>query len=365
MFYKKLPKAIKEKFEGFYDNRKHSIKAHTDYFNENVNKYFYRAQEILVNNKNKHFNFVQKNKKYKYEDYFMYLEQEGNLIILYKYYLNKLSGLIFYDISDESQYAYVQAQFKMTGINMMLDPSNITGMGYYNKWNVFYDHKQLLTDKESIRILKSVPKLKYIPIEKLIQVNYYHLLNASSELLNHWEILLKIGAYRVSSDLHINRESLDINYFRLFKDQLKNNVSVSGLNNLIKLEIENNKDIEIKTLNKNIEQIISERTNIWKYSNYIFKLPEDIEEIKEESEVLKHCLYSSRNLYFKEDKLIVLMRKKNDVDTPFYTIEINSNGLEQVRTTNNQTNQEVREIATEWYRKYFDEINDYIVEQRN
>lgn len=360
MFYKNLPNELFKKFDGFYEKRKHSLKNHEMFFKSQEDKYFYKAQEIMLKHQNKHIKFLNKNKRFDYENNFQYIEREENILILYTYYQTMLSAILFYDLTNEEQHAYVKQQFKLTGITMMLQASTSRHMSYNDHWNVFYNHKQRLVDENTIETLKGVSKYKYIPIEKLPYINLYNIIDANKDTLHHWELLIKMNAKRLASQLVLNRRTLEKEHYRLVRSILKTNPTYNQVYNLIAPSSPKKKKTKY-TIEKIIKNNNKFKINTWKFEDYIFKLPESVEEVKKEGERLNHCIYSNRNNYFKSGIAIIFMRKTNDPKEPFFTLEITNGGIKQIRTTNNQTKPEITAIANEWFNSYQSEIQRAIV----
>jgi len=80
---------------------------------------------------------------------------------------------------------------------------------------------------------------------------------------------------------------------------------------------------------------------------YIIVVPEKIEDIIKEGRVLGHCLDSS-NIYFdriqRRESYIVFLRKKEDPEQPYYTLEIEPGGAtRQKRTVGDKQNKDFEE----------------------
>src|SRR5690625_1929006 len=204
MFYSKLPREAVKAFDKAYShyvNPKQATKVHEPEFKKEEDKFFYQANEELYNGNNKHLDYVLKNQKYSYDNNFTYLEKLKDWIVLKRYSGKMLTHILYINLETKELYGYWNIEFKKTGVNIMVDLNTKYSMGYYNGWDAIYNDAQRLRDKESIEILKSIDKFKYLPIEKFNKINYFILLDATESMINNYEVLLKFGANRVATDL--------------------------------------------------------------------------------------------------------------------------------------------------------------------
>lgn len=363
-FYSKLPKkavtALDEAYSKYKDINRIQ-KAHAKDFKKEEDKYFYEANRELYEGNNKYLNFIKKNKKYDYDDTFSYLEQKANTIILRTYYLNNLDHILYIDLNNNKTYGYWARRFKQTNVVLMVDLSTSYNMFYNDGWGVVYSHNQRLIDKESIKILKSIEKFKYLPIELFDKINYYMLLNATKKQIHHYELLLKQGAIRIATQLMLKNRELSILEYRKYKDIIKANRSFKYLVDKItddhNEEIKKRKRITKRITNKKIDKYLStlpKRVQTkWKYKDYVIFIPKSLDEVKKESETLKHCLYSSKDIYLKNmiqrKNIILFLRKQNKIEDPFFTIEIKGDSIQQVRTYQNETSSKISKVVNEWF----------------
>lgn len=96
----------------------------------------------------------------------------------------------------------------------------------------------------------------------------------------------------------------------------------------------------------NICQSIKEK---YSYGNEKFTIivPDKVEDIIHEGEVLKHCV-GSHDIYFdriqNHETYIVFLRHTEELDKPYYTLEIEPNGtIRQKRTTGDKQNEDIEE----------------------
>lgn len=78
-------------------------------------------------------------------------------------------------------------------------------------------------------------------------------------------------------------------------------------------------------------------------------VPKRIEDILEDSNELNHCVSRSPDRYFERiqnrESYILLLRKSNNLDKPYYTLEVEPNGtVRQTRTKHNTQGKDIKEI---------------------
>lgn len=367
MFYSKLPKEAVKAFDKAYShyvNPKQATKVHEPEFKKEEDKFFYQANEELYNGNNKHLNYVLKNQKYSYDNNFTYLEKLEDWIVLKRYSKKMLTHILYINLETKEVYGYWNVGFKQTGVNIMVDLNTKYSMGYYNGWDAIYNDAQRLRDKESVEILKSIDKYKYLPIEKFNKINYFILLDATESMINNYEVLLKFGANRVATDLMLQKNYMDKEYFKKYRKQLKENRSLSYINRLIEKENQKIEELKEKAKEKSINDYLTEVNNkhnvTWQYKDFIIRVPSDIDDVKKEASELNHCLYSQRDRYFKKmmkkENILLFMRKIDKQDDPYYTIEIVGDEIVQVRTENNKTNEKVISLVSEWFTSKKNEV---------
>lgn len=85
-----------------------------------------------------------------------------------------------------------------------------------------------------------------------------------------------------------------------------------------------------KAYQKRIKQVMKFEQEI---DEFVFLVPKDLQEIINEGCSLHHCVGSSRYLeeHSKGKTNIIFIRKKEDVETPFFTLEYQNNQVEQVQ----------------------------------
>ncbi|MGE4321023.1 MAG: hypothetical protein AB7E61_06225, partial [Acholeplasmataceae bacterium] len=241
-FYSFLPQVQVDKLNNFYINNPHLYKAHYNdiqdkwYGNDDVTR---KANEYL-NQEFKHEKWLKENIKYRYDQFFMYVELWNDyFVILYYEKWGKrfqLARIMFIDTLTEEEFAFGYGKFK-TALLMMLPAETIKFDRYVTAYDKFYNHYQRLQHPDTIKLIKSFDKFKYLPIEKLTKINYFKLLNAASPALYQYELLIKIGATRLASDLLMNRQLWNKEKINRFKDKLKKNHTLEYYENIINAEI--------------------------------------------------------------------------------------------------------------------------------
>lgn len=102
-----------------------------------------------------------------------------------------------------------------------------------------------------------------------------------------------------------------------------------------------------------VDKIISGFSGKYAYSGkkYCVVEPRNIEEILDDSKTLSHCVANTPERYFdrinRNESYILFLRKTNEPDVPYYTIEIEPNAtVRQIRTKYNCQGSEIDELKT-------------------
>lgn len=117
-----------------------------------------------------------------------------------------------------------------------------------------------------------------------------------------------------------------------------------------------------------IDEICEEIRKKYAYSEkkYLIVVPERIEDIIREGEILGHCLHSS-DRYFERiqtrESYIVFLRKTEEPDKPYYTLEIEPDGTaRQKRTAGDKQNADLEE-AKSFIRRWQQEVQKRLTEE--
>jgi len=111
---------------------------------------------------------------------------------------------------------------------------------------------------------------------------------------------------------------------------------------------------ESKSKTKNIQRQVIKTLFKYRYANadYIITPANSVKDLLDESRELNHCVRTYASRYAKGETAIFLIRKRNDVLTPFYTLELKNNKIEQVRGKNNcDPIEEVKKFVMNWAKK--------------
>lgn len=366
-FYSDVTEKLKKQLDKFYKEKPHLLKVHEKDFLNEKDEYFLKANEILYNYQNKHYNFVKKNHKYNYDSQFMHIEfdEDTNIIILYLvnvFFKNPVQRIMFIDPKANEYWGYSLHNWKSSNVKIMLDINKNYSMSFYTGWEMLYNHQQRLFDPESIKTLKRLKRFKYIPLEKFEKVNWWLLLDATEKQLHHYEILLKFGARKAATELMLSRKIMPTEKFKMYKNELKKNRSYLGLerkNQKIIIDIEKrNKKQRFKNLVLELESTDKIKFDLGKY---VLMTSNDFDEWKKEAKELNHCLTSNYGETYVEphvsgEKTIMFLRKKNEIDQPFYTVELDFDEVRQVRTRNNKTNPKITDLVENFFIKNKDKI---------
>ena len=133
------------------------------------------------------------------------------------------------------------------------------------------------------------------------------------------------------------------------KDLKKAHDNAVELLNQLKIE---QKRKENEKLQQEYEETLVKRLKLERVvGNYEFKIPRDIIEIIQEGKALHHCVGGSHYIerHSKGQTTIVFVRKKNDTETPFYTLEYQKGHIVQLRGKRNQrASHEVETASEKW-----------------
>lgn len=355
-YYAFLPAAVAKQFDERYSKRpdfyNRDKKASEEWYgDESLNK---KANEYLVQQFPYHEWF---NENYKFQndrEQFSYLEKWGKwiVIIIGSIYGNKwyLERVLFYDPETEEHVGYALGLFKTIYLMIPAEHKR-NGTSWWTGYDTFYSQRQRLQHPDSTAILKSMDKYKYIPLEKFDKINYFHLLNATQEMVNNYEVLLKYGATKMATGLLMNRKMLQKKDFRMWKELLKKNRAYNYIDYYIQeaertdreMKESQKRKMELKDIDKKLQSM---KKLYFEYGKYILRMPESIDDMEYESKVLNHCLGKSMlkqysNSIVNGESLIMFLREKENPERPYFTIEIKGDQLIQCRTENNMVNQDV------------------------
>lgn len=324
---------------------------------EKDNPYIFKIAKYL---KNRTFKLDKKNYfKYERNNYQIIRRIDEGLLIL--------SGWIGYKIGDfetehliVDRFAYIHdsgniyhsifERLKGFGVWQPCRYNRRMGSGDYDR---FYNCKIAHHDKETMNILKSLDKFKYLDLDKIKHINPYEMLMArTDENIYQIELLQKAGMYKLASTYAFDRyTSNNINLENLKKHNKDfKDISYNQLLDRIHEEerARRRKEMEDRARIPELEKTYYE-DNYREYivGGFILKTPASKEDLKKEGETLKHCVERYHEDIVLGKTNIYFLRTTDKPDDPFYTVEIVNGELTQVRTTNNNTNQEITEKVKE------------------
>ena len=350
-------------FDKYYRENPHLYSRHEKWWNEEIARSD-EASEMVVKA------FEYRLRPFKYEQWpgieldtklnpphrFSYVEREGNLLTLaiYEHWNTKwrLWRVMFYKIDDGTYYAFAEGKYKNIGYMML--PADLVQFMYYTGHDSFYSYKHKSQHPDSIEALKSIDRFKYIPIERFERVNYFRLLNATTKTLYSWEILLKLGATKTASELLIDGQALTMDNFKKYKDLLMNNRSLRYAINVKPsiLAARERKQYEKRSIEEMNNKLKEKNQLTYEFEDFIIMTPKDFTEFQFESEKLNHCVgWNDRYLqrHVKGISMIFFMRRKEEPEEPFFTIEVNKEQVLQVQSTNHATDEVITELVKDWF----------------
>ena len=92
----------------------------------------------------------------------------------------------------------------------------------------------------------------------------------------------------------------------------------------------------------------------WENGEYLIRPAASQEELIAEGKALHHCVGGYASRMAKGETAIFLIRKKEEPDKPFYTLEWKNKQVVQCRTTNNQTytlDESVSAFVSDWVKR--------------
>ena len=94
-------------------------------------------------------------------------------------------------------------------------------------------------------------------------------------------------------------------------------------------------------------------------SKFIIVPPKRHNDVKNEGKILDHCVGTHAQSIATEETIILFVRKKEEPDKPFYTLNIDPKNYHQIQCRglrNCDTTKEVDHFLAEWRRKIIDPL---------
>ena len=117
-----------------------------------------------------------------------------------------------------------------------------------------------------------------------------------------------------------------------------------------------------------LEDIFQEIKPKYEFSDqeYTIRVPERIEEIILEGQILSHCVGDSERYWERieqRESYILFLRRTGETDKPFYTLEIEPNGtIRQKRTLGDEQKEDILQ-ASQFLKKWQKEIKNHLSEE--
>ena len=115
------------------------------------------------------------------------------------------------------------------------------------------------------------------------------------------------------------------------------------------------KIVKSKEKTDNIQKFVNDV--LWKYryadKDFIITPANSVQDLLEESKALNHCVRTYDNKYANRETAIFLIRSREDVLTPLYTLELRNNTIVQCRAKNNRDpSEEGKQFVMKWAKKF-------------
>ena len=347
-FYSEFPATLKSELSDFYKQKPHLLKVHEKRFKEKYyDEYIIKANEFAIRYAMfEHQEWLNANYKYQYDSKYMHVVREENLVFVPVYW-GTIWRLMIYELNTGKFFQYAVGKFT-EDIYLMLPADMVKFDAYTTGADAFYNINQRLQHPSTIEAIKSIPKFKYLPVDKFEKVNYFRLFQASDEMIYNYELLLKFGAFKAASELLYDGRILERSVFLEIKDTLQKNHSVYYGQRKKEKEIEK---MKINQLDVALQKM---KRFFYEYAGYIFRTPVAWGEFVNETKKLNHCV-GQNDKYIKKmvsgTSTIFFMRKKDMPDEPYYTVEIDGANVLQCQTTSHATDPKILQIVKEWNRE--------------
>jgi len=343
-------------FEKYYDIKPHLSKVHERHFKKNCNdEYLEFANRYHPSDYDEWVSSL--GKLYKYEkELYAKVDRQDNLIIVSYYNLmyqedsgkHYLFMRFIYDIETTSMYHYRMMSFKAFAYVLNKCDGEYR-FGGYTDMDRFYVQKQYALDEKSIHLLKSIEIFKYLPIELFKTISVYKLFQVNEDTIYQYEILLKNGLVRLASDMLERRVSINPDNFKKFKKEIMSGARLNKVNRLISTHEEKEED-RLRRIEKKEQAQVFEKMPKQKYNlgDYILRHPKNFKELQKEGRELNHCVAGYLDKIVNKETDILFLRKKEEPEVPYFTIELSNERIIQCRTLKNQTDPEITSLVKQW-----------------
>lgn len=123
-----------------------------------------------------------------------------------------------------------------------------------------------------------------------------------------------------------------------------------------------------KELEKKMEKLDKERAALnYEEDEFIIRIPEKLSEIVTEGNALRHCVGGYTERHAMGNTTILFLRRKSEIDKPFYTIEVNRGNVVQIHGFGNRwlgCNPEAIPTVARWLKKNNIHCTDQILRSK-
>lgn len=123
-----------------------------------------------------------------------------------------------------------------------------------------------------------------------------------------------------------------------------------------------------KELEKKMEKLDKERKELnYEEDEFIIRIPEKLSEIVTEGNALRHCVGGYTERHAMGSTTILFLRRKSEIDKPFYTIEVNRGNVVQIHGFGNRwlgCNPEAIPTVARWLKKNNIHCTDQILRSK-
>lgn len=351
MFYHKFDDITIDMFDDYYNKKPHMYKHHEKYFNSFDDQYTYFANHYIPEDFDIWRDSLTNLKKYERQMYAKVDVKNELLVISYYQLYNTNITLInryIENLDNGLGYHYSLKNFKSVGYALYAANGDYH-MGGWTDYDRFYSQRQRKLDANSINALKSLERFKYLPIELFKFISVYKLFQVSPEAIYQYEILLKNKLVSMATDLHLDRSHISKSQFIKYKKDIMSGIRYKQLQEYIyrdeRVERERKEKLQLRAMIAAFNKMPKLK---WEYNDFIFKTPESYDELKKEGRELKHCVATYVEKIIDGQTKVILMRKKDNPDTPYFTIELKDKHIQQVRTMHNASDVHIKNIVQEW-----------------
>lgn len=355
MFYHNFDDVTIDMFDEYYQHSPHLYKSHEKYYNKYHDQYTYFVNHYVPEDFNEWIGNL--GKLFDYEKH-MYakIDIKNNLLVIsyYQFYNTNITLINRYveDMQFGMGYHYSLKQFKSVGYALYASDDTYH-MGGWTDYDRFYKQRQRKLDDKSIYYLKTLERFKYLPVDKFKFISVYKLFQVAEDAIYQYELLLKNELIQLATELHQERTHISKQNFMKYKREIMLGIKYQKLQEIIyrdeQKEERRKEKLRLRAMIEAFDKLPKMRCE---YDKYIFKTPESYDELKKEGRELHHCVATYIDKIIDGRTKVILMRKKDNPEKPYYTIELQDQDVIQVRTEYNKSDNDIASIVKEWVKCY-------------